>query len=106
MSLLFIIKCQQEKYYLGLSNSFVSIFFTHYENHNNISWLNIYKPIQIVHIEHFFNFNKLNNSVIYYMFVYGIENVRGGSYTNINLSNQQYIEITQKIQNCVNLFRF
>ena len=98
MSLLFIIKCQQEKYYLGLSNSFVSIFFKHYENHNNVSWLNIYKPIQIVHIEHFFNLNKLNNCVIYYMFVYGIENVRGGSYSNINLSNEQYVEIHDQIE--------
>jgi hypothetical protein len=97
MSLLFVIKCQEEKYYLGLSKNFVSIFFKHLENHDNIPWMNIYKPMKLMHIEHFFNSKMLNNCVIYYMYIYGIENVRGGIYSNIILNLNQYNEITRKI---------
>ena len=50
MSLLFIIKCQEEKYYLGLSKNFVSIFFKHLENHDSIPWMNTYKPMELMHI--------------------------------------------------------
>jgi hypothetical protein len=97
MSLLFVIKCQKEKYYLGLSKNFVSIFFKHLENHDSIHWMNMYKPMQLVHIDHFFNLKMLNNCVIYYMYIYGIENVRGGIYSNIILNLNQYNEITEKI---------
>jgi len=97
MPLLFVIKCQEEKYYLGLSKTFVSIFFKHLENHDNIRWMTIYKPIKLLHIEHFFNFKMLNDCVIYYMHTYGIENVRGGIYENIILNLNQYNEITKKI---------
>tara|TARA_B100001758_G_C18309042_1_gene556748 strand:+ start:815 stop:1120 length:306 start_codon:yes stop_codon:yes gene_type:complete len=96
MPLLFIIKCQKDKYYLGLSNSFVSIFFKHFENQLNIHWLTIYKPMQLLYIEHFFNIEKLNKTVINYMYIYGIENVRGGDYSNVILSRYQYDEITTK----------
>jgi len=97
MSLLFVIKCQEEKYYLGLSNNFVSIFFKHLENHDSIPWMNMYQPMELVHIDHFFNLKMLNNCVIYYMYRYGIENVRGGIYSNIILNLNQYKQITKKI---------
>jgi len=97
MPLLFVIKCQEEKYYLGLSKNFVSIFFKHLENQDNIPWMNMYKPMKLMHIEHFFNVKMLDNCVIYYMYIYGIENVRGGIYQNIILNLNQYNEITKKI---------
>jgi len=97
MPLLFIIKCQKEKYYLGLSNSFVSIFFKHFENRLNIPWLTIYKPMELLYIEHFFDIEKLNKTIIDYMYIYGIENVRGGCYSNVLLSRYEYDEITTKV---------
>tara|TARA_B100001758_G_scaffold247469_1_gene265406 strand:- start:216 stop:533 length:318 start_codon:yes stop_codon:yes gene_type:complete len=102
MSLLFIIKCQEEKYYLGLAKNFVSIFFKHLENHDNIHWMNIYKPMKLMHIEHFFNLKMLNNCVIYYMYIYGIENVRGGIYSDLILNLNQYDKITKKINEIYN----
>jgi hypothetical protein len=101
MSILFVIKCQEEKYYLGLSNNFVSIFFKHFENLEHVQWMNIYKPIEIVHIQHYFNTELLNNCVIYYMYIYGIENIRGGDYHNPILSIIQYDEITTKFNKYV-----
>lgn len=102
MSLLFIIKCQEEKYYLGLSKNFVSIFFKHLENHDNIPWMNTYKPMKLMHIDHFFNVKMLNNCVIYYMYIYGIENVRGGIYSDLTLDLNQYNEISNKINEIYN----
>jgi len=104
MPLLFIIKCQKEKYYLGLSNSFVAIFFKHFENHLNIPWLTIYKPMELLYIEHFFDIEKLNKKTIHYMYIYGIENVRGGCYSNVLLTKDEYDEITTKLnEKCVNI---
>ena len=97
MPLLFVIKCQEEKYYLGLAKTFVSIFFKHLENQDNILWMNIYKPIELLHIEHFFDIKMLNDCVIYYMYNYGIENVRGGIYSDLIFNLNQYNEISKKI---------
>lgn len=96
--ILFIIKCQQDKFYLGLSESFQSIFYRHLDNMDNIPWLNLYKPIKLVYIKHFFNEEMLNSCVIHYMYKYGIENIRGGKYNNIFLNLQQYNEIIQKFE--------
>lgn len=95
MSILFIIKCQEDKYYLGLANNFVSIFFQHLENLGNIEWMNIYKPIELVYIEHFFTYEMLNFCVIRYMRYYGIHNVRGGDYCNVILDLKQLNEINE-----------
>lgn len=95
---MFVIKCQQDKYYLGLSKSFVGIFYRYLDNMENIPWLTVYKPIKLVYIKHFFNRDMLNSCVIHYMYTYGIENVRGGKYSNVLLSIQQYNEISQKFQ--------
>ena len=100
MSILFVFRCQEDKYYLGLSNSFVSIFFKHFENLENVQWMNIYKPIELVHIQHFFNTEMLNNCVIFYMYIYGIKNVRGGDYSNIILTAIQY----HTIHNSFNIY--
>jgi hypothetical protein len=99
MQLLFVIRCQEEKYYLGLSNNFVSIFFKHLENLENVDWMNIYKPIELVHIEQFFDIEMLNCCVLRYMDYYGIENVRGGHYSNTVLNFEQYDEIMCQINN-------
>ncbi len=95
--ILFIIRCQEDKYYLGLSNSFVSIFFRHLENYDNIHWLNLYKPVELVYIEHFFNYEMLNNCVLHYMYMYGINNVRGGIYSDVYLSLQDKYYIDRQI---------
>ena len=94
--ILFVIKCQQDKYYLGLSNTFLAIFYRYLDNVDNIPWLNVYKPIRLVYIKHFFNENMLNSCVIHYMYKYGAENVRGGKYSNILLNILEYNEISEK----------
>jgi hypothetical protein len=100
MPILFIIKCQEEKYYLGLSNSFVAIFFKHLVNLENVMWMNIYKPIELLYIQHFLNTEQLNSCVLHYMYIYGIENVRGGDYSNIILTTTQY----DTIHNSFNIY--
>ena len=94
--ILFVIKCQEDKYYLGLSNTFPAIFYRYLDNVDNIPWLNVYKPIRLVYIKHFFDKNMLNSCVIHYMYTYGIENVRGGKYSNIMLNIFEYNEISEK----------
>jgi hypothetical protein len=91
--ILYIYKLQFNKYYLGLSKDFISIFYKHFDNKNKITWLNMYKPIKILDIIHFKTFYDLNNYVIYYMYLYGIDNVRGGIYNNIIFDNITYKQI-------------
>ena len=45
--------------------------------------MNLFKPLKILSVSYNYNFEMLNNTVIEYMNTYGIENVRGGSYSNV-----------------------
>jgi len=82
-SILFVVKLQNNKYYLGLSNNLTEIFNEHLYNKYNIEWMNLFKPLKILSVSYNYNYELLNNTVIEYMNTYGIENVRGGSYSNV-----------------------
>ena len=82
-SILFVVKLQNNKYYLGLSNNLTEIFNEHLYNKYNIEWMNLFKTLKILSVSYNYNFEMLNNTVIEYMNTYGIENVRGGSYSNV-----------------------
>jgi|TARA_B000000475_G_scaffold268709_1_gene261600 hypothetical protein len=94
--ILYIYKLQCNKYYLGLSKDFISIFFKHFNDIQN-DWINIYKPIQILDIFQFKTLNDLDYYVLYYMYKYGIDNVRGGSFNKIVFDSISYNNILSLI---------
>lgn len=86
---LYVLKLINNKFYIGKSK----YVFQRIDNHFlgiGSQWTKIYKPLNIIEvIPKIDNFDE-DKKVKQYMCKYGIDNVRGGSYSNINLS------ITQK----------
>ena len=93
---IYVIECEDKssgyKYYIGKTINDVSIRFNQHKNNNNnnnqgytCAWTNKYKPIKIVETYKTKDPLDEDKTTKKYMMKYGIENVRGGSYTKIEL---------------------
>ncbi len=89
---IYVLKCEDKssgyKYYIGKTNNEVSIRFNQHKSKNNTcAFTNIYPPIEIIEIIQ--SKDPLDEDKITkkYMMKYGIENVRGGSYTKLVLDD-------------------
>jgi len=88
MTNIYIIKLEDNKYYVGKTNNLERRKQEHI-NGNASAWTNKYKPIsieKIIYDTSSFDEDKYTKE---YMAKYGIDNVRGGSYTKINLDDEQ-----------------
>jgi predicted GIY-YIG superfamily endonuclease len=86
---LYVLKLVQDKYYIGKSCHNIWYRFSEHNKGRGAQWTKIYKPIMI--LENFESDNKFIEDILTkkYMEIYGIENVRGGSYSNIILRDWQ-----------------
>jgi len=101
MVTIYILECEQQKYYVGKSKYFENRFTEHLTN-KGAEWTKIYKPIKV--IEQYDNCDDYDEDkyTIKAMATYGIGNVRGGSFTKIKLSDQDYATITTMINSAEN----
>ena len=85
MIYIYILQLTDEKYYIGKTNYSNFCLDTHFTSNESI-WTHKYKPIKL--LELFENYNEYDEDkyTIMYMYKYGIDNVRGGSFTRIKLS--------------------
>ena len=87
MITIYVLKCTNNKYYIGKTmNDLIKRFNTHKKGQGAV-WTRKYRPIEI--LESYKNCDHFDEDKYtkIYMDKYGIENVRGGSYTKINLDN-------------------
>jgi len=91
--MIYILKLENNKYYVGKSNNMQQRAKAHFSQ-NGSEWTKKYPPIEIMEtIE-----DKEEDMVtIDTMYTYGIENVRGGSYSRIHLSNEDIRSIQKLI---------
>lgn len=85
---LYVLKLQDNKYYIGKSAN-VERRFNDHTTGNGSTWTRKHVPISIeksIPINSPFDEDKLTKE---YMAAYGIDNVRGGSYVTVELSNEQ-----------------
>ncbi len=78
------------KYYIGKTNrNTIQLRFNQHKNKIGSEWTKLYEPIEI--IESYETENQFEEDILTkkYMLKYGIENVRGGSYSNITLFDWQ-----------------
>jgi predicted GIY-YIG superfamily endonuclease len=82
---IYVLKCDENKYYVGKTNNEVGIRFSQHKNNNTCAFTSKYKPIEI--LETIQSKDPLDEDKITkkYMMKYGINNVRGGSYTKLEL---------------------
>ncbi len=81
--LVYILRLEQDKYYVGSTDHLNSRLFQHYNNKGS-NWTKKYKPIKIVGIK-IGNRETETKVTLAMMKKHGIENVRGGGYCKCDL---------------------
>lgn len=100
MIFIYILKLQKGKYYIGKTLN-PDFNLESHSNNDESEWTKKYKPLEIIEfIPNCNNYDQDKYTKIY-MDKYGIDNVRGGSYTSINLDISTKIELI-KISNSMN----
>jgi predicted GIY-YIG superfamily endonuclease len=84
MESLYVLQLEQGKYYVGKTYDVEKRFGQHMRGHGSV-WTKKYTPIKIVEQRPLKDQFDETNTTKLYMKKYGIENVRGGAYSQINL---------------------
>jgi predicted GIY-YIG superfamily endonuclease len=93
---IYILRLKYQKYYVGKTNSLISRINEHF-NSEGSKWTKKYKPLELVEtIKNCDDFDE-DKYTLKYMVKYGMDNVRGGSFSRINLSSENKITLKQMI---------
>ena len=98
----YILKCSDDKYYVGKTYNFKKRYNEHLAGKGSL-WTSLYKPIKILEIINDADIYDEDKYVWKYMEKYGIENVRGGSYSQIFLTEESINCAKKHIQSSLNL---
>ena len=103
MVTIYILQCENERYYVGKTYRPISDRIEEHFNNNGSEWTKKYKPIKMIEfISDADEFDEDKYTKIY-MAKYGINKVRGGSYTQISLPESDIIMLNKEICSASNL---
>lgn len=99
---IYVLKLESGKYYVGRTKNLDKRYKDHLSNKGS-SYTKKYAPLEI--IEKYENMNPFEEDkiVLEYMYKYGIDNVRGGSYSMTNLSQIDIYNIKKKLWGAMDL---
>lgn len=100
MVYIYVLKLQEGKYYIGKTSNPQFRLESHFSNSGS-EWTKIYKPIKILEIIANCDDYDEDKYTKIYMDKYGIDNVRGGSYTSVKLDTETKNQLV-KISNSTN----
>src|ERR1043165_4391174 len=85
-TVVYVLKCNNEKYYVGKTRRNVNTRFQEHRDGFGSEWTRKYRPIRIIEssVQATNNFLELTKT-LEYMEKYGVENVRGGPYCQVDL---------------------
>ena len=91
MVCIYVLQLTQRKYYVGKTWDI---------NSNNITsceWTNLYTPVKLIKVVH--NCEHLDEDIwtLRYMRIHGIENVRGGCYSDVKITDSMYLTLLELI---------
>ena len=102
MPIIYILKLRNEKYYIGKTTNLENRINQHEAGYGS-EWTKLHRPISVIDtMVQNIDFSELAIT-LQYMKKYGIDNVRGASYSNINLTDNQKTEIKTHIRGEYNL---
>jgi predicted GIY-YIG superfamily endonuclease len=78
-SYIYVLKLDNDKYYIGQTNHFLDRMIDHFNNRGSV-WTKTYKPLELIELVKTDDKTMENKMTKKYMRMYGIDNVRGGSY--------------------------
>ena len=94
MVYIYVLKCQQNKYYVGKTNN-PNVRLESHGTAEGSAWTKKYKPIKVLElIKHCDDYDEDKYTKIY-MDKYGIENVRGGSFVEMKLDDSTISHLTK-----------
>jgi cellular nucleic acid-binding protein len=106
MDYLYVLKLEKGKWYVGKTSDVMKRYQQHVEGKAS-AWTSKYSPVSLVESKPIISDHDENNITKDYMKKYGIENVRGGSYTQIKLDdsmisilNKEFLGNADKCFNC------
>lgn len=85
---IYILRLEQGKYYVGKTTNPDFRIESHF-NSEGSAWTKLYKPIEVLEIIPDCDEYDENKYTQIYMSLFGIDNVRGGSFVQVNLSNDE-----------------
>jgi predicted GIY-YIG superfamily endonuclease len=94
---IYVLRLVTEKYYIGKSNNIQNRIMSHFSS-EGACWTKKYKPIEVVEIMNNADPFDEDKKVKQYMMKYGIDSVRGGSYSRINLSTHEINFIKRELR--------
>lgn len=93
---IYVLRLVSDKYYVGKANDVDARFQKHVAG-NGASWTKKYKPLDIVSRVPMESPFQEDMTVLEYMLRYGIDNVRGGSYSQVRLPVDTVFNIRKQL---------
>lgn len=93
---IYILKCQNDKWYVGRTDDLGNRLRQHFDGKGS-EWTRLYKPIKMIEKIEGDNFDE-DKYTLKYMDKYGIDNVRGASYVQIDLDENDKLSIQKRLR--------
>lgn len=97
MVYIFVLKLEDEKYYIGCCNTPDRDIKNYLNGNSSSEWTRKYKPIKVLEMISPCDIFDTDKHTKRYMGIYGVNNVRGGAYQDIRLSKSDYNHIDKEI---------
>jgi len=100
MTTIYALSCEGDKWYIGRTDrkDVNDRVIEHFNQHGS-AWTKKYPPLAVDHIWNKCSPFDEDKYTLVYMTKYGVDNVRGGSYVQVNLSSSQIDVIEKQIAN-------
>jgi predicted GIY-YIG superfamily endonuclease len=99
---IYVLRCEQDKYYVGKTRRDLMSRILEHLSQRGSAWTSRYAPLEAVHVRPISgNFDE-DTVTKEFMSLFGIENVRGGTYCNIDLQPAQVAVLQQEIRSSKN----
>ena len=106
MSTLYVLQLEDDKWYVGKTDDIIKRFEQH-KSGKGSAWTKLYKPVKIERIERITSVHHETNTTLDLIKKYGVDNVRGGAYCQVDLPDviessikHQINSNTDKCYNC------
>jgi hypothetical protein len=98
---IYILRLDGDKYYIG-GSEFPDYSIENHFNKKGVHWTMNHEPLNVIELIYNCDSKDIDMYVIKYMEEYGIDNVRGGSFSNVILSESQLNIINYELNNELN----
>jgi predicted GIY-YIG superfamily endonuclease len=85
---LYVLRLQKDNYYVGTTTDLTRRFDEHWDG-DGAAWTTKYSPIEVISVSRDKTLFDENSKVKELMSIHGINKVRGGSYSNYELTSEQ-----------------